>query len=537
VKDAAYYDEVYRGQYHVDEGRVQVVADLCRGKVLDIGCGDGVLAEHCDSYLGLDFSQAAIDLARKRNHGSEFLLYDFLADVGDDLPAGPWDTIVLGELLEHIDGGAQTMLFRKIKAVLADAGTVVATTPNGSAIPDEAHIRTFTLEQMRASLRLFGSVCTHGYSDKYVIASAHRAGRPKLSVVLIVKNEEELLPACLESLKGIWDELVIVDTGSTDKTVEIARSFGARIGHFPWQDDFAAARNYAESLCFGEYLYWQDGDEILLEGKDAIREIVEKGEADGVAPMLIFKRDATGAPQSTFIRQELLHKNNGAWRWHGAAHNWLNGPIRTAAPQIVVEHLSRPSGDRPNHTDIFDALRANCDDPAGPIERSLFYLAREHFYKKHYHETIALIAQMLQTPVSWPVQRSRGCIIAGDCWRALGNQDAAAQAYLRAISECPVTAEPFFCLGNLRYDQQKWAEAAAWFKASTMFEPGGFFCDLSIYEWRRYDLLARCLYRVGRKEEARLYGAKALMVRPDQEHLKKNMAYYTGAGQDASGTH
>lgn len=527
MKGAAYYDQVYRGQYAVDEKRVQFVSELCRGKVLDIGCGDGVLAGYCGSYLGLDFSEAAIDLARKRNHGSEFLLYDFLADVGDDLPDGPWDTIVLGELLEHIDGGAQTMLFRKIKAVLADAGTVVATTPNGSAIPDEAHIRTFTEEQMRAGLRLFGPVCTHAYSDQYVIASAHKAGQPKLSVVLIVKNEEELLPVCLESLKGLWDELVVVDTGSTDKTEEIARSFGARIGHFPWCDDFAAARNYAESLCFGEYLYWQDGDEILLEGKEVIREIVEKGEADGVAPMLIFTRDSTGAAQSTHLRQELLHKNNGAWLWHGAAHNWLNGPVRTAAPQILVEHLNRPSGDRPNHADIFKALRKNFEDPEAPIERNFFYLARQYFYAKCYRETIALIVQMLQTPVSWPVQRARGCIMAGDCWRALGDQDAAADAYLKAISECPNTAEPFFCLGKLRYEQRKWAEAAAWLKASTMFEPGGFFHDLSIYEWQRWDLLAVCLYKMGRMEEARLYGAKALAARPDDEHLKKNMAYYS----------
>lgn len=350
-----------------------------------------------------------------------------------------------------------------------------------------------------------------------------------LSVALIVKDEEELLGQCLESMKGMWDELVVVDTGSKDSSIEIAESFGAKMGSFPWVDDFAAARNYTEGLCTKDYIYWQDADEILLEGQDAIREIVDEGERDGVAPFLIFTRDEKGRPASTYHRQEMLHKNTPKWTWKGAAHNWLVGPCRIEEPRIVVEHLSRPSGDRPNHKDIFEALRSNLEIADAPTERSLFYLAREHFYKRHYHETIALIALMLQTPVSWPVQRSRGCIIAGDCWRALGNRGAAAQAYLKSVEICPTVAEGFFCLGKLCWEDKRYAEAVPWLLASTAAEPSGFFCDLSIYEWRRYDLLAVCLSKVGRLEEARLYGAKALAVQPDDERLKKNMDYYTGA--------
>ncbi len=346
-----------------------------------------------------------------------------------------------------------------------------------------------------------------------------------LSVVIIAKNEGELLPVCLDSLAGLWDELVVVDTGSTDRTVEIARSRGARIGHFEWVDDFAVARNYAEKLCTGEYIYWQDADEILIEGKDRIREIVEEGELDGVAPFMIYSRDDQGHTKSTFLRQELLHKNNGKWEWRGAAHNWLNGPCRNKEKGIVIQHLDRPSGDRPNHSDPFEALRKNFKEK-GPVERSLWYLARQHYYEHHWHEAIALLRLMLETKPDWAVQRSRGCVMLGNCWKAIGNMEEAANAYYRGIQECPTTAEPYYSLGELRYQQRRYREAATWFLASTIQEPGEFFVDMEIYDWRRYDLLARCLYRIGRKEEARLYGAKALMVRPDQEHLKKNMEYY-----------
>src|SRR5207247_7518533 len=68
---------------------------------------------------------------------------------------------------------------------------------------------------------------------------------PRLSVCLIVKNEEKFLPQCLESIRDIAEQIVVVDTGSTDRTIEMAKKFGAEVYDFPWVDDFSAARNAA----------------------------------------------------------------------------------------------------------------------------------------------------------------------------------------------------------------------------------------------------------------------------------------------------
>jgi glycosyltransferase involved in cell wall biosynthesis len=87
--------------------------------------------------------------------------------------------------------------------------------------------------------------------------------RARVSLTMIVKNEEVNLPKCLESVRGVFDEIVIVDTGSTDRTVEIARWFGARVFHFPWIDDFAAARNEALSHATGDYAFWLDADDVV----------------------------------------------------------------------------------------------------------------------------------------------------------------------------------------------------------------------------------------------------------------------------------
>ena len=91
-----------------------------------------------------------------------------------------------------------------------------------------------------------------------------------ISLCMIVKNEEETLPTCLNSLKDLMDEMIIVDTGSTDRTKEIAASYGAQVFDFKWIDDFSAARNYAFSKATCEYIYSADADEDLDEENIAL---------------------------------------------------------------------------------------------------------------------------------------------------------------------------------------------------------------------------------------------------------------------------
>jgi glycosyltransferase involved in cell wall biosynthesis/FMN phosphatase YigB (HAD superfamily)/Tfp pilus assembly protein PilF len=91
----------------------------------------------------------------------------------------------------------------------------------------------------------------------------HPPSAPRLSVCLIVKNEEEFLAQCLKSVRGLASQIIVVDTGSTDRTVEIAKEFGAEIYSFAWCDDFAAARNAALEHATGDWILVFDADEEL----------------------------------------------------------------------------------------------------------------------------------------------------------------------------------------------------------------------------------------------------------------------------------
>ncbi|MFO1497104.1 MAG: glycosyltransferase [Verrucomicrobiota bacterium] len=120
----------------------------------------------------------------------------------------------------------------------------------------------------KVSARIPSQACTPTTSLPAPRALAQRA--PKLSLCLIAKNEEKMLPRCLASVQGLADEIILVDTGSTDDTVAIARSFGAQVYHLPWTDDFSAPRNEALKHATGDWVLSLDADEELPPDQHAL---------------------------------------------------------------------------------------------------------------------------------------------------------------------------------------------------------------------------------------------------------------------------
>ncbi|HPC48155.1 MAG TPA: glycosyltransferase family 2 protein, partial [Deltaproteobacteria bacterium] len=98
-----------------------------------------------------------------------------------------------------------------------------------------------------------------------------------IGAVMIVRNEETTLGGILSDIKGVVDEICVVDTGSTDSTVALAESFGARVHHFPWIDDFSAARNHSIACARSDYLIWLDADDRIDEAsRQALLELKQR---------------------------------------------------------------------------------------------------------------------------------------------------------------------------------------------------------------------------------------------------------------------
>jgi glycosyltransferase involved in cell wall biosynthesis len=118
----------------------------------------------------------------------------------------------------------------------------------------------------------------------------------RVSLCLIAKDEERLLPGCLESVRGVADEIVLVDTGSTDRTRELARAAGAKVLERPWDDDFAAPRNLAAAHATGDWILPLDADERLAPGSGpALRRALRRAAFD-VGMVRCHNADAPDAP-------------------------------------------------------------------------------------------------------------------------------------------------------------------------------------------------------------------------------------------------
>lgn len=143
-----------------------------------------------------------------------------------------------------------------------------------------------------------------------------------LALCMIVKNEQQFLPYCLGSIYKFCDEIIVVDTGSTDRTIEIAEAFGAYIIKAPWKDDFSLVRNIAQSAAHSDWIIWLDGDEVVNDSgaKRIKNQLLLDTSADFfLCPRVNYWHDLKHVfayPDS----QYKIYRNNIGLKWTGKLH-------------------------------------------------------------------------------------------------------------------------------------------------------------------------------------------------------------------------
>ncbi|KAJ3198339.1 hypothetical protein HK101_006473 [Irineochytrium annulatum] len=157
---------------------------------------------------------------------------------------------------------------------------------------------------------------------------------------MIVKNEEASLARCLDSVNGITDEIVIVDTGSTDRTRQIASRYTDRIVDFEWVDDFAAARNFAFDQAKSEYILWLDADDVF-EAEDRAKLIALKRSLDPAVDSVTMDYNLSFTAEgkvSYSLRRNRLVRRDRQFRWIGAVHEYLAVAGNLLHSDIAVTH-------------------------------------------------------------------------------------------------------------------------------------------------------------------------------------------------------
>jgi tetratricopeptide (TPR) repeat protein len=168
----------------------------------------------------------------------------------------------------------------------------------------------------------------------------------KISLCMIVKDEAALLPRCLDSVQGVVDEIVVVDTGSTDCTVDIAQQFGAAVYHHLWQDDFAVARNESLFYAKGDWILVLDADETLVaDCVPALRQAIASPHCLAVTLL----REEIGAQQNPYTLLARLFRRHPQLQFQRPYHETIDDSVTTllslepqwqihALPTVAIAH-------------------------------------------------------------------------------------------------------------------------------------------------------------------------------------------------------
>lgn len=275
-----------------------------------------------------------------------------------------------------------------------------------------------------------------------------------LSLCIIAKDEEAFLDDCLSSVNGLVDEIIVVDTGSTDKTKEIAKKHGAKIFDFSWNDDFSAARNEAISHAKGDWILALDADEgVAKTSHEQIRECIKDKEAWGFrVPIFNYSNNSTIAGWSAvkepvkgfsgFILTRVirLFRNKPEIKYKFTIHEGVefaieeNKGIAKIAP-FIIHH--------------YGALRKNASSEAK--QETYFMLVKKDCEKYPSHP--------------------KPFYELGVGYIDLGQWDLAKQAFEKAIINNEKYLLPYFQLGEIVYVQGNFAEAKKMFEKSISIHP------------------------------------------------------------------
>jgi glycosyltransferase involved in cell wall biosynthesis len=351
---------------------------------------------------------------------------------------------------------------------------------------------------------------------------------------MIVRDEEATLAGVLADAATFCDELVVVDTGSTDATREIAIAAGATVLKFPWIDDFAAARNAAFDACTSEWIIWLDADDRLpTEVQEGLREAklsLLSDELDAVYMPYRYQFDpVTGLCTLTLHRERMVRRAAG-YRWLGAVHEVLDVTAgRTVFREdLYVEHHQHESKAAArvgrNLRILTRAVESGDRSP-----RTLFYYANELRDAGEHERALNVYDQYLvQENILW--ERHAALLSMARCADAIGDPDRAQLHLFQAMHVDPTRNEPFLALGLRRFDKQEWAAALPYYAAAASARaPVEGFVSPGDYTWRPWDHLGVCLINTGRYDEGIAATERSLELgNPDAARLKANIDWARG---------
>ncbi|TDQ35436.1 tetratricopeptide repeat-containing glycosyltransferase family 2 protein [Aureibacillus halotolerans] len=352
----------------------------------------------------------------------------------------------------------------------------------------------------------------------------------EISLCMIVKNEEEVLADCLKSVENVVDEIIVMDTGSTDQTKEIASKFTQHVYEFDWVEHFAKARNAAFAKATKPYILWLDADDVLTtEDQEKFLRLKASLDpsVDAVSMHYHTAFDDSGKPSFTYRRNRLIKRERG-FQWIGAVHEYLAVGGNIFASDIAVTHQKSkkttvPSSDR--NLKIYESMLERKEEMTA---RDVYYFANELREHGQHRRSIQYYEQFLTSKAGWVEDNIAACLSISDNYNALDEKDNAQRAIVRSFLYDMPRPQHSCRMGDFFFEKEQYKAAIFWFSHALSFEevelPG--FNLKAFSTWYPALQLVVCHWRLNQMEEARRYHEITKKHHPTHPSVLYNEPYF-----------
>ena len=347
-----------------------------------------------------------------------------------------------------------------------------------------------------------------------------------ISLCMIVRDEEGTLRRCLDSVKEVVDEIIIVDTGSRDHTAEIAREFTEKVYEFQWIDDFSAARNYGLERATQDYCMWLDADDVLKpEEAEKIQRLKEEMPVDVDVVMMKYAIafDEWDRPTFTYYRERLV-RNGDRCRFAGRVHEAITPFGTVKYEEIYVEHRKVKASDSNRNLRIYERMVRE-GEILGP--RETYYYGRELYDHGRWRKAGRMLREFLKMPSGWEEDKKEACRLLAVCYYKQGHREKGLHSLLRGLAYGAPRQELCCDLGGWFLEEQMWETAVYWYEQALQApRPEKGFCRENSRGYLPCLQLCVCWYRLGNYDKALYYHKEAGRWNPRGKEYLRNVPFF-----------
>lgn len=344
-----------------------------------------------------------------------------------------------------------------------------------------------------------------------------------LSICVIAKNESEVIGRCLDCVKSFADEIVVVDTGSTDNTKEIASRYTDKVFDFKWIDDFSAARNFSFGKATMDYIMWLDCDDVIdEENQKAIYE---------------FKQMLNSLNCDTFMAKydcgyivNLVVRiiKRGSCQWVGFVHEYLASESERICLDFTITHSKPKSSIERDVGRNIKIFQSKLNENAEFTTRDILYFAKELYCHGCYSTALQWFNKYFNRPDTWLEDCIEATRMKADILGNEGNVDEMITFLAQSIVKYGMNNHLLYNCGLALYNTKKYSEASMYFLAvvNGLGTDSQYFHENADFTFSSLIWLSCCYWYSGDKVTGKRFHELAKAIHPDSPTIQTNEAFF-----------